>query len=284
MPRTTCPPARDTRNLWEIDGFRWTHDVSSGAVPRDWWHASVCRTFQALQAPLGNWIPPTRPCDTPYTGHDDSCKQIGHEISWWIPLFWLTTGVLGWARPQLGIHRWLEMGMPGDDGALTVIKRWYGADAASLVEFCRQVPKVNAYSHITANVPWAPPAAEWTPPPVPRGVNFSDDLWAAGGSDALHIGHFTHLFQRYEKARGQFFVDPTDGRQALLTLSHYEGWVAELAHHAASTAPRTRVQVVVPGVGHLGTYRRSWETGRWFHGRHRWHILGWPGPAGIHTK
>jgi hypothetical protein len=109
-----------------------------------------------------------------------------------------------------------------------------------------------------------------------------------GGTDPLHLGHvLDHLlggptFGGLPPMTGRLFHDPPTGhdREASLLLERYAGWYGTLSRLGAQLPHRPdgrswRVHVTVTPLGHLGTYRRSRVTGRWFMGSHKWHMLGW---------
>ena len=40
---------------------------------------------------------------------------------------------LGWARPDLGITRWIDLGRPIEEPVLRAVQRWWGQDAEGFV-------------------------------------------------------------------------------------------------------------------------------------------------------
>ena len=68
----------------------------------------------------------------------------------------------------------------------------------------------------------------------------------------------------------------TAPRMAIIT-NHYAAWHATLWHYRPTTAPNgrsIRTDIVCKPLGWLGEYRYSTQTGAWFRGRHRCHLLG----------
>lgn len=71
-------------------------------------------------------------------------------------------------------------------------------------------------------------------------------------------------------------ADASTPHRRLVSFTPYAGWY----HHLSDSGPgrvddrSVRVDVVCRTVGWLGEYRRSTETGIWFRGQHRWHMLG----------
>jgi hypothetical protein len=107
-----------------------------------------------------------------------------------------------------------------------------------------------------------------------------------GGTDPMHlIDHaltpvLDHVAPAARLVVGAAPTTTSPGH-AVLLLEGYLGWYRTL-HVRGTDLPTTpgcrswHVDVVCKPLGWLGTYRRSWVTGRWFAGRHRWHEFGVP--------
>jgi hypothetical protein len=105
-----------------------------------------------------------------------------------------------------------------------------------------------------------------------------------GGRDPLHLAGHT-LFGVAAREDGNEPVLLRDGAagRACLILDSYGGWYRTLALSTMALAPPPggkswRVEVVCRPIGHLGVFRHSRLTGRWFAGHHRVHELGVPSP------
>jgi len=66
---------------------------------------------------------------------------------------------------------------------------------------------------------------------------------------------------------------------ALSVAESVTGWYSALAELGNALPPRPgdgnwRVDIHVTPIGYLGEYRRSWMTGLWFAGPHRYHSSG----------
>ena len=83
--------------------------------------STVCRALRSQDA---GWLPPKDPAGS---GH------MPDFITYWYSLSAVVLGHLAWSNPSLGMARWINSGMPGDDGVLSGLKRLYGADAAALI-------------------------------------------------------------------------------------------------------------------------------------------------------
>jgi hypothetical protein len=242
------------------------------------WTWKVPTLWRALADPEGPWAPPPAPWLQEIFGQD----QLAQNIAYWAPLLTLTYGVLGWARPDVGVTRWLEEGRPTDEPALAVLDRWWGGDAIALAAWAQQGGMINGYSERIAKLtdskvgPAAPPTA-----------SRSHSHWAPlteGGGDPLHLGHvFDHLFSEHHRdPAGRLLHSPpsSENPAASLVLSTYGGWYGALSRLGAQLPARAdkrswQVDVTAAPLGYLGRYRMSRVTGRWFSGRHRWHALGW---------
>lgn len=261
----------------------WDYSPTSKGVLKDSgpWVWFIPKAWSAVADPTGPWRPPVRPHipgPSPFSG------DLAARIAFWTPLLHLTLGGLGWVRPDLGIKRWIEQKMPTDDPRLRVVRRWWGKDALTLV--CRdvnwevaEVAERVAKSTDSAYLPWQAladlvRAEEARCPDRPSGLHLSG-----------HVG--MQLLDEGLKAQRIVHGAPESmSTEAALLLETYDGWYRALARGGRDLPDRPdgrswKVDVVVRPMGHLGTYRLSRVTGRWFAGRHRWHLLGWPGNAGL---
>jgi hypothetical protein len=201
-------------------------------------------------------------------------------------LLTLTYGVLGWPRPEVGVQRWVEAGCPDEGAALTLLNRWWGRDALGLTAWAQRAQQIEHYSHTIASA-----TATTLGPATPMPRVEPEDRWhlaADGGGDPLHLGHvLDHLlggpeFESLPPLIGRIIHGPPTAphRDASLLLDRYAGWYGTLARLGSQLPDRPdgrswQVHVTVAPLGHLGTYRRSRVTGRWFTGQHKWHMLGW---------
>ena len=99
----------------------------------------------------------------------------------------------------------------------------------------------------------------------------------SGGSNPLHLDFDSCL-------RGGTGIPPyaqyTDvaTRKATLVVGDFVTWRDSLETFGQTLPPETQrswhVDVYNKGAGHLGLFRRSRVTGRWFQGRHGVHLQG----------
>lgn len=246
------------------------------------WTWALPTLVRALNDPAGPWEPP-RP---PWVANDrtERASPDPLAISYWAPLMTLTYGVLGWAQPDLGVLRWVNAGRPTDTPELMVLDRWWGEHALALTAWAQGEGEIVQYNSLLAQHMGAPiTTAKYTEPVRPRA---EWEPFLAGGGDSLHLRHvFNHLLgvDLDTSDHRHLLHDPPTGsqREASLLLDTYSGWYAALSVLGARLPSRPgdrswRVHVTVKPVGYLGVYRRSRDTGRWFSGRHKHHLLGWP--------
>lgn len=94
----------------------------------------------------------------------------------------------------------------------------------------------------------------------------------------LPVDNFGYSTEEVGSAR---WIKQSSRGTAVVLVPSYFGWLRVLHDADTVLSPRPdgrswRVDVVCEPIGWLGTYRRSRVTGRWFTGRHRDHLLGWP--------
>ncbi len=245
------------------------------------WVWALPTLVQALNDPRGPWSPPPAPW-TPGARQGDA---LANAIAYWAPLTTLSWGLLGWARPDLGVQRWVAAGRPTDGPQLMVLDRWWGEDALALAAWMQSSEYPQGYSRTIHERTGTGAFATPDTAPVrarPEWHNMLD------GGDALHLGHvLDHLLGPGVSPEGpqpgRLVHDrPTSShRDAHLVLDTYCGWYGSLARLGADLPSRPdgrswRLHVTVKPLGFLGTYRRSRQTGRWFAGRHEHHSFGWP--------
>ncbi|MCO8275240.1 hypothetical protein M1L60_32125 [Actinoplanes sp. TRM 88003] len=93
------------------------------------------RAWAAVADPQGSHPPPPDPVAA-RGRNDDVTAGLNERIAYWGPFLQLLVYGLGWRRPDLGLARWHDRGLPTDDPVLAVVHRWWG----------RYVPDVLAWS------------------------------------------------------------------------------------------------------------------------------------------
>lgn len=201
-------------------------------------------------------------------------------VAYWSPILHLLTFGLGWRRVDTGLTRWLDMGCPTEDPVLAVVSAWWPRERIEdFLAFCQgdfpDLVEARAFrlaghepppSRIDGKGRWAlrQERSEW------------QAVWS-GGSDPLHLT--LHLDAPLAEPPRGLFATPlglgSPQRQIVLS-ERYVGWYTALRRLPARSADgrSLRTDVVCKPIGWLGEYRQSRETGAWFRGRHRWHVLG----------
>jgi hypothetical protein len=195
----------------------------------------------------------------------------------------------GWPRLDLGAWWWRSVGFPVDEPVLALVDEILGSRRDELVAWLVTSPWSVDLSNVIADATGTT-LPESGAPSVDRAwladvERTSTDAgpYSSGGTDVLHLA--IHTMSPIEDAgepasRARWLVGAPSDRRAVLVVDQYAGWYRELARRAASLPPLPgdrswRIDVVCSPVGHLGTYRRSRLTGRWFCTRHGVHQAGW---------
>jgi hypothetical protein len=195
------------------------------------------------------------------------------EVAWWTPLFHLTLLGLGWSHPFVGLARWHEMGRPTEETILQVIARWWGPHLHEILGWAYAGHAyVNQHLPISKVGPIPEHECERLLSPYRQ--------WAGAlgpDTDSMHAMHhppFEMHPSGMNSARYRFAGASPE--RDVLVCDAYTDWPSRLRETPGQGADRQnrRVEVVVRPLGWLGTYRQSTQTGRWFRGQHRWHVLG----------
>lgn len=242
-----------------------------------WW---VPAAWQAVADPEGTHPAPPIPVSM---GGDESqvrtLGQGGYHIAWWGPFLHLTMFGLGWNRADLGIQRWITMGRPVDDPILALVRRWWGQKDGFLGDFLTWARKSYSFGRLIDGAAQA--LRTQVVISVPDERPESDARWF-GSSDEMHtVHHMLLALQPSERIEPVIVRRNTQAAntspRAVLLLDDYLGWptrLADLKLPKSGSGRNWRVDVVCKPLGWLGEYRLSAQTGRWFRGRHKWHLLG----------
>lgn len=244
------------------------------------WFWGVPGVFQALAAPmLGLPVPEVpRP------------NKASDRLGYWTPLHYLLLHRMGWSLPDQGLRRWYEVGRSKEDPTLSFIDAVWGNDRMLDHYFAWLLRERPVFLHqeghgISATwpnretpheSPLAPRWEEWlrvydSRQENPRAID--------GGYDPLHLSlHSGESGERDADARVTVVSLPR--RRAVYATSKMDFWYLDLTERGR-TLPDLgdrswHVDVFVKPVGFLGTFRKSRTTGRWFTGRHRFHMWGNP--------
>lgn len=263
----------------EIDG-RAHYDVTG--EPGNW-GAAIPLAYRLLAAPRADLPYPRPPWSHDVEGRS---QPPGSASVYWTPLLHLLLYSFGWSRPDLGMKWWVDAGRQTDDYRLRLIADLWGADGR-LDEFLAwlwttdYLPVLDGIHQRVGHTPgdrrveideaWLRALDENRDPATPG-------PFSGGSGDPLHLG--THATGPADgDPGGTVLLHSSPGnRRAVLLVDNMTGWYRALAEQGASLPDIGRhswyVDVVVKPVGHLGTYRRSLETGLWFSGPHSLHVRG----------
>jgi hypothetical protein len=223
--------------------------------------------------------------------------------AYWSSLLHLLTYTFGWSRPAEGLSRWYFDERTLDDERFAFIDAVWVADRR-LEEFVAQLwYSRHLYDHVldrASDIAGGRGAGSRDASAGSRTdesrdrfveeqrarLRGSDDhpsspLSTGGDLDRLHLSlHLSGPVRSgtvTDRTRQRMVVDAASGR-AVLHLDGMLGWYLALATLGSELPDRGerswRVDVHVATVGHLGTFRRSRDTGLWFSGRHRYHLWG----------
>jgi len=235
----------------------------------DAWGRWVPAMWQALADPDGQhlWARPT--------------GRLMDEVGRWAPSMHLLAYSFAWPRIDLGLRRWIDAGRPELDSRFTILNAMVGERIAELGEWFATSPVAEGFMRqVAAETKTKLDMTGWQQREVPDG-------WAGrpspvgGGGDPLHLAGHTicGVFTEEDRLDEPLLLrNPTAGR-ACLIVDSYAGWYRALALATKVLTPRPvghswQVEVICRPVGHLGVFRRSRVSGRWFSGRHRVHELG----------
>jgi hypothetical protein len=244
-------------------------------------HRYLAEAWQQVAAPSLHAVPSRRPR---YSSNGDF--DLEERIAYWNPLLHLSTNALSWASPELGFWRWQQMGRPREDAVLATIDQRFGDDLDVMIAWLVWTGgDLLRRSHATPFRAGASrhhlPAEMITLSRAFRNGHM-DNIYArlfGGGWDPLHL--IVHLPfaaggppPEVHQAEVTVGSDRTDyllvGNQVPTLFKSLTGGIIPPQTNGRST----RVGVLCPPLGWLGVYRNSRETGGWFRGRHRWHMLG----------
>lgn len=242
----------------------WLSEMFADDAP---WHVWTPEVLRRVAGSAHCAIPPI-------PGRDSSHSE---EISEWGPLLQLFHFHLGWPRVDLGLARWASAGFPTiDDPTLTTIKELWDPGLAPFVGWY-----LTTYGepHLLS--------------PHLKGVLLNAAVqplsWATtGGSDPLHLGahyggptggHANPYASLELRAPEWCEVRHVGPGHDHLVVPGYAGWYAALTTYgnqqpAMVNGRSWRIDMTIAPIGHIGRFRRSKVSGRWFTGRHKAHALG----------
>ncbi|MCC2593788.1 hypothetical protein LKO27_10260 [Tessaracoccus sp. OS52] len=185
----------------------------------------------------------------------------------WGPLLPLLHYHLGWLRVDIGLARWALAGFdPNGDPTLNTVSELWGPALPAFTFWYLGSPHAN--EHATATV-------------ALQHLQAAREDAAMFGPDNLHLGwHYQAAVAEPERRAEELAVlQVNEPGHASLVLPVHRGWYRLLEQAGSRLQPLPngrswRVDVTIVPIGLIGQFRRSRDSGRWFHGRHRAHELG----------
>jgi hypothetical protein len=261
------------QHRWNFVGVTERPHPSEAAVGElDAWSTWLPTVWRALSDPARTLAIPTSPP-----------SDFGGPLGWWTPLVHLMAYSFAWQSPAQGLANWHNAGRPIDDPRLSLIETIWGERLDAMLDHlwrgCGNYESVAESLHLS---PVELPADSPELPALTAASTVGHNP-STGGCDPLHLGsHFSSPLTREPQGTATMTTcDPgvSGPARAILRSTTYQGWYRAL-HERGNELPGRpqghgwRVDVVVDGIGYLGTYRRSRQTKRWFAGRHGVHQLG----------
>ena len=209
---------------------------------------------------------------------------------WAAPLQLLIYG-LGWTRPDLGLHRWVQEGMPAEEPVLWIVMQWWGKDGVYwFLEWAHVKGGLEVPIRQVPSQPWhlMTVASDGR-----RASHPADVLRTPTGGQRNPFGldgdymHLTdHLSGPLIAPRSRLLrvteqisttTNPNQVSRRVIVTDTYAGWYAGLLAQQPARSVNGRsvlTDVVVTPIGWLGEYRRHDATGLWFRGRSSVHLWG----------
>lgn len=219
----------------------------------------------------------------------DHPGYFDHQLGYYACLQSFLTYSFGWTRPDKGLLWWYRAGQPTHDPRLALVSSTWEHDR-NLMGFFAWA------STQSADALSAQTLAGWARNTDQRPLDL-DDEWTNrlrrelgrppwnGGSDPFHLGGGAHVAAP-SRPQSRSTADTTrllgadsSRRHATYVSDTITGWYANLIEAGSALPPLLdsrswHVDVYVRPIGFLGTYRESRDTGLWFTGPHRYHVVG----------
>lgn len=219
-------------------------------------------------------------------------SELHDAIAYWEGACYLMTAILGWSNPGKGLLWWYEQDKDTiDDPRLAILKElWDDHQQLELLASWfwspNSLPFWNFFAPLTKD---ADPAL--CPPMLyTRDHQFWNDFYRKYPNEkpgapypegnGLHLVHFGALWGEPQTHSSLKKVSRAD-RRATLVIPEWPGWYAVLRKECRHLGVLGwTIDVVVAGIGWLGSYRRSPVTGLWYQGKHYVHLAGNLHPQG----
>jgi hypothetical protein len=236
-----------------------------------------CRFFPALHRALAD------PNTADRLPRIQQCRTIGDFQAYWKTLYYLLHALMGWDRIGDGLAWWYASGRNAlgdarlelvnaiwdDDGQLDYFAAhcWRGG-------FSGSHPEELSPAEMAMTSPWRD--EDWWRHFKRQGRRFPHDPFYCG-SNPLHLDAGCCLTGTSEKPPVVWCADNAT-RRATLVVGDFPTWRDALETFGNTLPPDSQrswhADVFDRWVGHLGVFRRSRVTGRWFQGKHSVHMRG----------
>jgi hypothetical protein len=240
------------------------------------WGFAIPWTFRALASPATGepmLVSPSR-------GDD-----VYAACAYWTPLVHLLSYSFGWSRPDRGLRWWYDAGKPTDDYRFELIREawdrdgmldWFAAFLWS--DHWATCNPLAGFSLFADASPLVDVDQQWIEEHLRAADASGIPNPISGGTDPLHLAWHCAGPLALDRDGGRMIRSSRDERHATLILEAMSGWYRTLDKHASDLPDLGQhswyVDVLSKPVGWLGTFRRSRQTGLWFSGRHRHHVVG----------
>jgi hypothetical protein len=207
--------------------------------------------------------------------------ELTEYCGYWETLHYLLSVLFGWSNVSAGLAGWYRNGLMTDgEPLLEMIQRTWNDQgqldyyaAWQWMPMCVMDPEEVDVSQVGRS---GYPEIEWWRSFLRRGCEFAHDPFY-GGTNPLHLGHSDGFGLDDLGAGGALDYD-LKSRTAVIKVSSILAWRTGLRLLSLTLPPLKarswRVTVVAEDAGGLGVFRKSRVTGRWFIGRHAFHLLG----------
>jgi hypothetical protein len=276
-------------NLVRVDAPIWVdrnHDEDEALLlggQREW-AFNTPAVFQALAAPQLTHSLVRAP--TVRKLNDDRI-EFNTACGYWTSLLNVLIYSFGWSQPGIGLDWWLQNGRPTDDARLDLISQvwlkdgqlqWFEAwvKTSPYARFLQELINENHRS-----------SGQWITDTEFQLLELALNQLSipnpfSGGGDPLHLSHHASSSSTgHHAAKAKMSTSTSGEAHAVLLIDGMTGWYHnlfnegnELGEHPSGRS--WKIDVVAKQVGHLGTFRRSRETGLWFAGPHSLHVVGNP--------
>jgi len=264
------------QRLSEPDHVKAGADLRSEQGGQLEWFWGLPGVFRALASPFSGQLVPAAP-----EPRDPHAQSLGY----WAALHYVLLHRLGWAHPGQGLRWWYDKGKPVDDPTLALVAEMWDRDG-NLDAYLGWLlqgrpgfldPACTSWARWPREIePLSPQWRDWAARPLSAAARVSAHYFQ-GGWDALHLTGHSGEGGVPDPASAIAVISRNDRRAVFLTNT-MDAWYFDLSEKAKGLpnigSQVWRVDVFVRPVGFLGTYRQSSETGRWFTGRHRYHVRG----------